>query len=166
MTGTAGPGVAPSQPAPLVFSTFFGLLMVLAATGSGGVPAWIGAALASLAVVAGVFHRPSAVLAVLATAGTLALSDPSVLFAGACGLSATAYLVIRYATPAAAGIGVATLTGPSVIGMVGFTLVAVAAALVPWRLAWVPLLAPVLVVGVVVAAWVICAPAADGNRSG
>ena len=86
------------------------------------------------------------------------------------GLSATAYLVIRYATPDVAGIGVATMTGPTVIGMVGCTLAAVTAALVPWRLAWVPLLAPLLVVGIVVVAWVIsapdaAAPDADRNRS-
>lgn len=164
MTGLAAPGVAPTQPAPLVFSTLFGLLMVLVATGSGGVPVWVGTALALLAVVAGVFHRPSAALAVLATAATLAFSDTSVLFAAACGLSATAYLVIRYATPAVAGINVATMTGPTVIGMVGSTLAAVTAAFVPWRLAWVPLLAPVLVVGIVVVAWVISAPDADRNR--
>lgn len=170
MTGLVAPRIAPSQPAPLVFSTFFGLLMVLAATGSGGVPVWVGAALALLGLAAGLFHRPSAVLAVLATAATLALSDTSVLFAAACGLSATAYLVIRYATPDVAGIGVATMTGPTVIGMVGCTLAAVTAALVPWRLAWVPLLAPLLVVGIVVVAWVISAPDAaaldaDRNRS-
>ncbi|MDQ1248025.1 MAG: hypothetical protein QG597_2397 [Actinomycetota bacterium] len=166
MTVRTAPGGAPSQPAPLVFSTFFGLLMVLAGSGNGGVAAWIGAALALLAVVAGVFYRPSAVLAVIATAATLAVSDTSVLFAAACGLSATAYLVIRCAVPALAGLGVVTITAPTVIGMVGFGLAAVAAALLPWRLPWVPLLAPALVVGIVVVAWVVCAPAADGNGAG
>lgn len=165
MTGVAVPRAAPAQPAPLVISTFFGLLMVLAATGSGGTPVWISAAIALLAVVAGWFHRPSAVLAVIATAATLAFSDASVLFAAACGLSATAYLVIRHATSAATGIDVATMTVPTVIGMVGFTLAAVSAALLPWRLAWVPLLAPTLVVGIVVVAWVVCAPAANESRA-
>jgi len=163
VTGGAAPGVASSQPAPRVLATFFGLLMVLAAIGSGGVPALIGSAVALAAVAAGVFYRRAAVPAVIATAATLAISDTSVLFAAACGLSAAAYLLMRYATPAIPGA--VTMTGPTVIGMVGFTLTAVAAALVPWRLSWVPLLAPILILAIVVLAVAVLVPPGLGNRA-
>lgn len=155
----------PAQPAPRALSAFLGLLMVLAAAGNGGQPALIGTAAALVAVAAGVFWRPAAVLAVILTAVTLAVSGTPVLFAAACGISATAYLVIRHAAPTTGEVGVATITLPTVIGMVGLTLAAVAAALLPWHLAWVPLLAPALVVGIVVVVWVICAPAPDENGS-
>lgn len=164
MTGTAVAGAARPQPAPLMFSTSFGLLMVLSAAGPGGIPARIAAALALVAVAVGVVYRPSAALAVIATAAALALSETSVLFTAACGLSATAYLLIRFSVPAPAGIGVATMTGPTAIGMVGFTMAAVAAAIVPWRPAWVPLLAPVLVLGIVVLIVVVCSPGGESNR--
>ncbi len=136
-----------AQPAPLLFSTVFGALMVVAAAGP-GTPTLIAAALALVAVAAGVFYRPAAVLAVLAAVAALGLSDPPVLSAAVSGLSATAYLVIRHA----AGSDVVTTTAPTVTCMLGFTVGAVAAGLLPWRLAWVPLLAPVVVVGIVVAA--------------
>lgn len=123
----------------------FGVLMVLAAAGSGGVPALIAAGLALGAVVIGVFRRPAAVVAILLTAVALSLSDVPSLFVAVSGLSAAVYLVLRYG----AGTGVVTLTVPTVAGMVGFTLAAAAAAVLPWRLAWVPLLAPAVVVAVI-----------------
>lgn len=134
---------APGRSASLLFSTFFGLVMVLAAAGTSRGAAWIGAVIALAAVLAGLFHRVFAAVAVLATAGVLAWSGAPVLVAAGCGLSATAYLVSRFR---------AALTGPTVLGMAAFSLVALAAALVPWRPAWVPLLAPVIVVGIVVLA--------------
>lgn len=123
----------------------FGVLMVLAAAGAGGVPALITAVLALAAVVAGVFHRSAAVVAVLATVAVLALSEVPPLFAAVSGLCAAAYLVLSYG----AGAGVVVMTVPTVVGMAGFTVVAVAAAMLPWRLSWVPLLAPAAVVAIV-----------------
>jgi len=139
--------------------------MVFAAAGSGGIPGWIGSATALLAVAVGIFYRQSAVLAVLVTATGLVFTGASVMFAAASGLSATAYLVIRYAAPRAGGSGATTMTGPTAIGMVGFTLVAAAAAVIPWRLAWVPFLAPVLVFGILVVTWVVSAAAPHDARS-
>lgn len=141
------------QPAPLLFSTFFGAQMALAAAGP-GTPSRIAAALALAAVVAGVFHRPAATAAVLAAVAALALSDPSPLFAAVSGLSAAAYLVIRYAVGAADDTASAavTVTAPTVAGMLVFSLAAVLAAVLPWRWSWVPLLAPAAVVAILVLA--------------
>jgi hypothetical protein len=58
------------------------------------------------------------------------------------GLSAAAYLVIRHAV----GAGVVTTTRPTVIGMVAFTLVGIAATVTPLSVPWLPLLAPPAVV--------------------
>lgn len=140
-----------SQPAPVLFSTVFGVLMVVASAGPGAAVR-VAVALALLAVVAGAFYRPATVVAVLATVAALALSDPPLLSAAVCGLSATAYLVIRHAVAQDGASDVVTTTAPTVLGMLGFTAGAVIAGLMPWRLAWVALLAPVVVVGIVVAA--------------
>lgn len=136
-----------AQPAPLLFSTVFGALMAVTAAGPGA-PGRIAAAAALAGVAAGVFYRPAAVPAVLAAVAALGVSAPSVPSAAVCGLSATVYLVIRHAV----GSDVVTTTAPTVLGMLGFTAAAVVAAIVPWRLAWVPLLGPVVVVAIVVAA--------------
>ena len=137
-----------AQPAPRAVSAVFGVQMVLAAAGPGGPPARIAAGVALAAVIAGVFYRPAAPVAVLSTVAVLTLSEVSPFFTAVSGLSAAAYLVIRYA----AGSGVVTTTAPTVIAMVGFAVVAVAGVAVPWRLEWVPLLGPAAVVAIVVLA--------------
>lgn len=134
------------QPAPLAFSTVFGVLMAVAAAGPRPV-GLVAAALALLAVGVGVVYRPASAVAVAAAAVALALSDPPVLSAALCGLSAAVYLVIRHA----AGTEVVTTTGPTVLGMLGFTGAAVLAGFGPWQLAWVSLLAPAAVVAIMVA---------------
>jgi hypothetical protein len=52
------------------------------------------------------------------------------------GLCAAAYLVLRHT---------ATVTSPTVLGVVGFTAAGLAAASLPFQLPWVPLLAPLAV---------------------
>lgn len=138
-----GPGRMPA--------TLFGALMVGTAAVAAAGPARIGAGLALAAVLAGIVHRPAAVAAVLATVALLAWSSPPVVVAAACGLSATAYLVLRYG-PGAGDVVVPAVTVPTLLGMGGGTLAALAASVLPWRIPWLPLLAPVIVVGIVVLA--------------
>ncbi|WP_338771214.1 hypothetical protein V7968_10015 [Nocardia vulneris] len=99
----------------------------------------------ALALVAlGWWFRPFAVAAVLVAVGVLVVADPGVLAAAAMGLVATAYLL--NAATVTAPHGVVPTTVPSVAGAVGFAAVAVGAALVPIRVPWAPLAAPVLVI--------------------
>ena len=102
-----------------------------------GIPALILVAL-------GLWFRPVAVCAVLLTIGVLAFAGSGVLVAAAAGLVATTYLL--NAATVTAPYGVVPTTVPSVVGAVAFTAVAVAAALVPVRLPWAPLAAPILIV--------------------
>jgi hypothetical protein len=150
-TRRGGDEMAPStQPAPLAFSTAFGLLMVTAAaihTNRAGVVA-IGVAV--VALLAGLRYRAAATLSVLSAIAAIVLSVPPPLFAALSGLSAAAYLVIRHA----AGAGVVTTTRPTVIAMVTFTLIGIGATSVPLHLPWLPLVAPPAVVVIfLLAAW-------------
>ncbi|MGO4614314.1 hypothetical protein AB4305_08325 [Nocardia sp. 2YAB30] len=104
---------------------------------------WMG--IPALVLVAlGWWFRPLAVCAVLLAVAALAVADSGVLAAAATGLVATTY-VLNAATVTAPR-GVVPTTIPSVVGALGFAAAAVGAALVPLRLAWAPLAAPVLVV--------------------
>ncbi|WP_405167574.1 hypothetical protein OG203_22420 [Nocardia sp. NBC_01499] len=103
------------------------------------------AAVPALVVVAlGWWFRPAAVAAVLLAVGVLAVANSGVLAAAAMGLVATTYLL--NAATVTAPRGVVPTTVPSVTGAVGFAAVGVGAALLPLRLAWAPLAAPVLVI--------------------
>ena len=140
--------IASNQPAPLAFSTAFGLLMVAAAAINTDRSGAVVAALAVGALVVGLRYRAAATLSVLLVVAVIVLSSPSALYAALTGLSAAAYLVLRHA----ASLGVVTTTGPTVIGMVGFTLVGVVATAVPVTFPWLPLVAPVVVVAIFVVA--------------
>lgn len=131
-----------AQPAPRSFSTVFGLLMTAAVAVPADGPALVAAALAAVGVLTGLIVRPVSSAAVLAAATALALSDPAPAYAALAGLSATAYLVIRYAveTP-----GVVTTTAPSMACAIGFGVVVLAVAMVPLSVRWLPLLVPVAV---------------------
>lgn len=126
------------------FSPAFGALMVAAAASPGDLRALVVLGLAAAAVVAGVFVRPASVAAVLLTIVGIALGDLAPLFAAVSGLAATAYLLARYSGDAM------TLTTPSMVGMVGFTLVGAVATSVPVRLTWVPLLAPAIMAAILI----------------
>lgn len=142
--------------APL-FSAAFGVLMVAAAARPAG--SW-GLALLVLtagALLAAVFVRPAAVLAVLLTVAGMALAEPIPLLAAVSGLAAAAYLVSRFADDAA------TLTVPTVLGMVGFTLAGAAAAAVPVQITWVPLVTPLIMVGILI---LVAAPLVTDVMSG
>jgi hypothetical protein len=137
----------PMQPAPLAFSTAFGFLMVTAAAVQadwGSIAAGsIALGLAVVAALTGLVYRPASTLSVLLVIAAIVLSNPPPLFAGVSGLSAAAYLVLRHAARPSAGV---TTTRPTVVGMVGMTLVGIAATTVPLHLPWLPLLAPPAVV--------------------
>jgi hypothetical protein len=144
-----------------LLSLAFGLLMVAAATLAGGGPALVLAAVAVVALVAGLVIRLAATLAVVAVVGALALSEPSPVIAAIAGLAATAYLVVRHAD----GVDAASaLTVPTVLAALGLSAVTVLGATVPLALPWVPLVAPLAVV----AAYVIVLDryAGDPGRGG
>ncbi|MFE7743841.1 hypothetical protein [Nocardia sp. NPDC057455] len=116
---------------------------VLLATSVALLEPWIGVP-ALVVVGLGWWLRPLAVCAVLLALGVLVIADAGVLASAATGLVATTYLL--NAATVTAPHGVVPTTIPSVAGAVGFTAAAVCAALVPVRLAWAPLAAPVLVI--------------------
>jgi hypothetical protein len=129
-------------------STAIGLLMVAAtAVGSHG-PAVVAAALAAVAVLAGTVFRPAATLAVLFTVAAIVVANPSPMLVAVSGLSAAVYLVVRYAVRRPTGV----ITAPTMIAAVGFTLVGLVAASFPFRLPWLPLLAPLAVFAIYVLA--------------
>ncbi len=96
---------------------------------------------AAVLVLIGVFARHSATAAVLAALGLLALGNPSLAMSAAAGLAATAYLLSAHADLPA----VQPITVLAVASAAGFAAVAVLAASIPHDLAWIPLVAPVLV---------------------
>jgi len=118
------------------------MLMVVAAAIHADRAGTIAIGLAVAALLAGLWYRPAATLSVLLVIVAIVSSPPPLLFAALSGLSAAAYLVIRHA----AGLGIVTTTRPTVLAMIGFTLVGVVATWVPLQLAWLPLLAPPAVV--------------------
>ncbi|MBF6299767.1 hypothetical protein IU459_19800 [Nocardia amamiensis] len=104
---------------------------------------WVGVP-ALVLVALGWWYRPVAVCAVLLALGLLAVADAGILASAATGLVATTYLL--NAATVTAPHGVVPTTIPSVVGAVGFAAVAVGAGLIPLRLSWAPLVAPVLIV--------------------
>ena len=118
-------------------SAGFGVVMAAAAAVDAHGPALIAAAAAGVAVLAGLYVRAAATAAVLAVVCAIALSEPQPMLAALAGLSAAAYLVLRHAT----------LTRPTVIGLVGFTALGMVATTAGTAgLSWLPLLAPVAAV--------------------
>lgn len=118
-------------------SAGFGAVMVAAAAVDARGPGLVAAAAAGVAVLVGLFVRVAVTAAVLAVVCAIALTEPQPMLAALSGLSAAAYLVLRYTT----------MTRPTVIGLVGFTAIgAVATTAGPAGLSWLPLLAPVAAV--------------------
>ena len=122
-------------------STAFGSVMVAAAALQADDAALVVAVAGGVVVLAGNIIRPAATLAVLLTAAAIVLDDTPPMTAALCGLAATGYLVMRHTT---------TVTAPTVIGGVGFTAIALGAAVVPLQFPWVPLAAPLAVLALVV----------------
>jgi hypothetical protein len=124
-------------------STAFGLVMVAATAVEADGIALVVAGLATVAVLAGTVIGPAATLAVVLTAAALVIGDAPSMLAAMSGLSAAGYLVLRHT---------ASATGPTVIGAVGFTAAGLAAVSLPWQVPWLPLVAPIAVLTLVVLA--------------
>lgn len=140
----------PAQPGARIVSTACGLSMVAAVAVGAHRLALVAVALGVAAVLAGAAFRPAATLAVLFTATVIAVSHPSPVLAALSGLSAAAYLVLRYVVDAPAAV----VTGgwPTVIAAVAFTFAGLIAASFPLQLPWLPLLAPPAVFAIYVLA--------------
>ena len=117
-------------------SAAFGLMMVAAAGIGAERPALIAAVIAAVAVPIGLFARPAATAAVVATVCAIALSEPQPLMAALSGLSAAAYLVLRYTT----------MTRPTAVALVVLTAAGLLATTIPAGESWLALLAPIAAV--------------------
>ncbi|MCH9669467.1 MAG: hypothetical protein K0U76_04295 [Actinomycetia bacterium] len=110
--------------------------MVGAAAHRGGPAALIAGGTALLAVLVAGWLRPAATVAVLLTVVTVVFADPAPLYAALAGLAATAYLVLRHGADGA--------TAPTMLAAVGFAAFATLALVVPLRVPWLPLAAPLV----------------------
>jgi hypothetical protein len=123
-----------------LLSTCFGLVMVTAAGIQAAGAALVVAILAACAVLAGMRFRVAATLAVLLAAAVIMLIDAEPLLTGAAGLSAACYLVLRHTER---GLSRSAAVSPSaMLTAMGFTVISVVAASIPFQLPWLPLLAP------------------------
>jgi hypothetical protein len=133
-----------------LLSTAFGLMMVAAAGFQTTGVALVVAMVAGVAVLAGIALRVAATVAVLSAAAAIVISDAPPMLAALAGLSAACYLVLRYTEAGLAGVIGAS--APALIAALGFTFVGVLAASFPFELPWLPLLAPLAVLGIYVLA--------------
>lgn len=101
------------------------------------------ALLAAGAVLLGLRWKVAATTAVLLTAVAIGLADPPDVSAAVAGLAAVGYLALRH---------VGTVTLPTVVFALGFTVAGLVATVFPWQLPWLPLLAPFAVFGLYVVA--------------
>lgn len=130
-----------TAPATRAVSTAFGLVMVASAAVQADGQALIAAVVAAVAVLVSSWLRPVAAVAVLCTVAVIVLADAPPVLTATAGLCAAAYLVLRHT---------AAVSSPTVLGAVGFTAAGLAAASLPLSLPWVPLLAPLAVLGLYV----------------
>jgi hypothetical protein len=128
-------------PATRAVSTAFGLVMVAAAAVQADGAGLIAAVAAAGAVLVSSWLRPVAAIAVLCTVAVIVLADAPPVLTATAGLCAAAYLVLRHT---------AAVGAPTVLGAAGFTAAGLAAASLPFQLPWVPLLAPLAVLGLYV----------------
>ena len=130
-----------TAPATRAVATAFGLVMVASAAVQAEGPALIAAVAAAVAVLVSSWLRPAAAIAVVCTVAVIVLADVAPVLTATAGLCAAAYLVLRHT---------AAVSSPTVLGAVGFTAAGLAAASLPFQLPWVPLLAPLAVLGLYV----------------
>lgn len=142
-------------PIPPVLSSLgaqaFGILMVITAVRPSGPIGLAALGLSAVTLLAGLFIRQAAPAAVVVSVGAMALADPTPVFAAVSGLSAAAYLLLRYAvSDGGPGSDAVTLTVPTAIGLIGFTAAGLAASVIGPQLAWVPLLAPLIAMAILI----------------
>lgn len=115
-----------------------GLAMAaVAGVGTSGAAAIV-ALLAAAAVLLGLRWPVAATLAVVLVVVAIGLADPPAVSAAVAGLAAVGYLALRH---------VGSVTPPTVIFALGFTVAGLVATVFPWQLPWLPLLAPFAVFG-------------------
>ncbi|ORW23858.1 hypothetical protein AWC18_04000 [Mycolicibacter nonchromogenicus] len=115
-----------------------GLAMAaVAGVGTSGAAAIV-ALLAAAAVLLGLRWPVAATLAVVLVVVAIGLADPPAVSAAVAGLAAVGYLALR---------NVGSVTPPTVILALGFTVAGLVATVFPWQLRWLPLLAPFAVFG-------------------
>ncbi|RDH80391.1 hypothetical protein DVS77_00835 [Mycolicibacterium moriokaense] len=131
-----------------LLSTAFGLVMVAAAGFQTDGAALVVAMAAAAGVLAGIAIRVAATAAVLAAATAIVISDAPPLLAAVAGLCAACYLVLRYTE--SGSVGVIGAAAPALLTALGFTFVGVLAASFPFEVPWLPLLAPLAVLGIYV----------------
>ncbi len=144
-----------------LLSTAFGLVMVAAAGFQTAGPALILAMFATAMVLAGIPLRIAATVAVLSAAAAIVVSDAPPMLAALAGLSAACYLVLRYTE--GGSTRVLGASAPAMVAALGFTFVGVLAASFPFELPWLPLLAPLAVLGIYVLATRPFYQAAEGK---
>lgn len=115
-----------------------GLAMAaVAGVGTSGAAAIV-ALLAAAAVLLGLRWPVAATIAVVLVVVAIGLADPPAVSAAVAGLAAVGYLALRH---------VGSVTPPTVIFALGFTVAGLVATVFPWQLPWLPLLAPFAVFG-------------------
>lgn len=117
-----------------------GLLMVAAALPDAPPPATIVAVAAAILVVASMRWRVAALGAVQLGLAALVIGDPAPVAAVLSGFAATVFLLGAYATRA-----VEPLRSVSLLAAAGFAAAVLAVGVVPADVAWLPVLAPILV---------------------
>lgn len=122
----------------------FGVVMVAATALQTHWPALWTAGLAVSAVLIGVRFRSAATLAVVLTILTLGLSAPPPMLVILSGLSATAYLVTRHLS----GPNSVAPTRATIAAALSFGLVGAVVTVFPLDVSWLPLLAPLGLLGV------------------
>lgn len=131
----------------MVASGACGLAMAAAAaagaSGPASEPASAVALLAACVVLAGLRWRAAATFAVALVVAAIWLADPPTMAAAVAGLAAVGYLLLRHT---------GTVTVPTVISALGFTVAGLVATVFPWSLPWLPLLAPFAALGLYVVA--------------
>jgi hypothetical protein len=131
-----------------LFAAVFGLMMAAAAGVQAKGPAFVAAALAVVAVLVCIRLRFIATVAVLLAMTAIVVSDAAPILAALAGLSAATYLVLRYAEHGSAGF--VTGSASAMIAALGFTVVGLVVTAFPFQVPWLPLLAPLAVVGIYV----------------
>lgn len=121
-------------------ATAFGLVMVASAALQADEPGLVAALVSAVAVVGSVRFAGLASVAVIAAAVAVVVSDAGPALAAMAGVTATCYLVLRHG-------GVGALTRTTAVAILGAAAIGLLAVTVPITLPWVPLLAPLAVLG-------------------
>ena len=117
----------------------FGVVMAGAVAVGADARGLVAVAVALIAVLAGLYLRVAATVAVLAVISAVALTGPQPMLAAVSGVCAAAYLVLTHTA----------VTRPTAVGIAGFAMVGILATTLPAGLSWLPLLAPVAVVAAI-----------------